>query len=214
MLAPKRFVLRCCAAMALSWLAMQAHAAQVLSVQVTRDGARFLIGMHMAIDAPPPAVFRALQDYSAMMRFNPDLRAVRVQPTGRAGSVRLFTTIHACVLVFCKTMHQEQIMTAVSSTDGGALEAELLPYGSDFKAGHARWTVTACDSARSIACLDARIELVPAFWVPPVIGPWALRREMAEEARRTSVGLEVVARGSRSRAAQVTRAARAAHPDR
>jgi hypothetical protein len=176
-------------------------------VQVTRDGARFLIGMDIAIDASPPAVFRALQDYSAMMRFNPDLRAVRVQPTGAAGSVRLFTTIHTCVLVFCKTMHQEQIMTALTNTDGGVLEAELLPYGGDFKGGHARWTVAACASGRSMTCLDAKIELLPAFWVPPVIGPWALRREMAEEARRTSVGLEVVARVSRAQAAQMTRRA-------
>jgi hypothetical protein len=174
---------------------------------VTRDGARFLIGMNIAIDASPPAVFRALQDYSAMMRFNPDLRAVRVQPTGRAGSVRLFTTIHTCVLVFCKTMHQEQIMTAVTNTDGGVLRAKLLPYGGDFKAGHARWTVMPCAGAQSMTCLDARIVLLPAFWVPPVIGPWALRREMAQEARRTSVGLEVVARASRARAAQMDPAA-------
>lgn len=206
MVLPKRLILRCCAAIALSWFAVPAHAAQVLSVQATRDGTRFVIGMHIAIDAPPPAVFRALQDYSAMMRFNPDLRAVRVQPTGSAGSVRLFTTIHTCVLVFCKTMHQEQIMTAVTGTDGGVLEAQLLPRG-DFKAGHARWTVAACPGARPMACLDARIELVPAFWVPPIIGPWVVRRQMAEEARRTGGGLEVVARQLRAQAMQMPPAA-------
>lgn len=183
-------------AIPLAWFAMQAHAAQVLEVQVARDGAGFLIGMHIAIDAPPPSVFRALQNYSAMMRYNPDLRAVRVQSTGVSGRVRLFTEIHTCVLVFCKTMHQEQVMTAIADADGGVLEAELLPRGGDFKAGHARWTVSPCRSTRAMSCLDARIELVPAFWVPPVIGPWVLRRTMAEEARRTSAGLELIARGS------------------
>jgi hypothetical protein len=189
-------------AIALSWFAVQAHAAQVLDVQVTRDGARFVIGMHVAIDAGSAAVFRALQDYSAMMRYNPDLRSVRVQSTGVRGRVRLFTAVHTCVLVFCKTMHQEQIMTAIPGANGGVLEAELLPHGGDFKSGSARWTVRACGSAASITCLDARIELVPAFWVPPVIGPWVLRRKMAEEARRTSAGLEAMARGS---SAQVDR---------
>lgn len=207
MVETRRGILRFCAAVALWWFAMQAHAAQVLDVHVTRDGERFVIGMHIGIDASPPAVFRALQDYPAMMRFNPDLRAVRVQPTGTAGGVRLFTTIHTCVLVFCKTMHQEEIMTALATTGGGVLEAELLPYGGDFKGGHARWTVAACAGARSMTCLDARIELLPAFWVPPVIGPWALRREMAQEAQRTSVGLEVVARGSRAQATQIPRSA-------
>jgi hypothetical protein len=183
-------------AVALSWLAVQAHAAQVGDVQVTRDDGRFLISMHIAIDASPPAVFRALQDYSAMMRYNPDLRTVRVQGTGVPGRVRLFTAIHTCVLVFCKTMHQEQLMTAIVGTDGGVLEAELLPRGGDFKAGSGRWTVRACPTVTSMTCVDAEIELVPAFWVPPVIGPWVVRRKMAEEARRTSLGLERVARTS------------------
>src|SRR5215469_6041807 len=148
-------------ALVLSCFAMQGHAAQVLDVQVTRDGTRFLIGMHITIDAPPPAVFRALQDYSAMMRYNPDLRSVRVQATDIPGRVRLFTAVHTCVLVFCKTMHQEQIMTAVVDANGGVLEAELLPHDGDFKGGSGRWTVGACPTLASLTCLDVRIELVP-----------------------------------------------------
>ena len=42
--------------------------------------------------------------------------------------------------------------------------------------------------------MDIRIELVPAFWVPPVIGPWVIRRKIDEEARRTGTGLERTAR--------------------
>ncbi|MDE2264016.1 MAG: SRPBCC family protein [Gammaproteobacteria bacterium] len=207
MVLPRRLKLRFCAAMALAWFALQVHAAQVFAVHVSHGGTRFVIGMHIGIDASPPAVFRALQDYSAMMRYNPDLRAVRVQRTAIPGRVLLFTTVHACVLIFCRTMHQEQIMTAVTGADGGVLEAELLPRGGDFRSGSARWTVKPCPLARSVTCLDVRIELVPAFWVPPVIGPWALRRQMAEEARRTSAGLEIVARSSSFQAARWPRTA-------
>ena len=189
-------------ACAMSWFATQAQAAQVLDVHVTRDGGRFVIGMHITIDAPPPTVFRALQDYSAMMRYNPDLRSVRIQSTAVPGRVRLFTAVHTCVLIFCKTMHQEQIMTAVADADGGVLEAELLPRGGDFKAGSGRWTVGPCPGPTTAAetCLDARIELVPAFWVPPIIGPWVIRRKMVEEANRTGAGLELVAQASHSHA--------------
>jgi len=181
--------------------AVSAPAAEVSGVQVARSGARFLIDMHIAIDAPAPAVFRALQDYAAMARYNSDLRAVRVELTPAAHRVRLFTTIHTCVLVFCKTMHQEQIMTATASADGGTLDAELLPYGGDFKGGRGLWVVKPCPTARGVTCLDVRIELVPAFWVPPVIGPWVLRRKMDEEAHRTGNGLEQTARGFMERPA-------------
>jgi Polyketide cyclase / dehydrase and lipid transport len=180
--------------MALSWAAVSAHAAQVLGVQVTRADHRFLIDMQIRIAAPPQAVFRALQDYPAMPRYNPDLRAVRVEPTAVPGRVRLFTTVRACVLVFCRTMHQEEVMTATSDVRGGVLEAKLLAHSGDFKGGRGRWTVRACPAAPGASCLDVRIALRPAFWVPPVIGPWILRRKMEEEARRTSAGLESVAR--------------------
>ena len=177
----------------LLWIALSAaHAAQVSGVRVTRDGTSFLIDMHIAIDEPPRAVFRALQDYPAMARFNPDLRSVRVQPTGVPDRVRLFTAVRTCVLIFCKMMHQEQIMTATAGADGGTLHADLV--SGDFKGGYGLWIVRPCRANGARSCMDIRIELVPAFWVPPLIGPWVIRRKMEEEARRTSAGLEQTAR--------------------
>jgi hypothetical protein len=174
--------------------AASAQAAQVSGVRVARHGERFLIDMHIAIHAPAPVVFRALQDYAAMARYNPDLRAVRVEPTPAPDRVRLFTTIHTCVLVFCKTMRQEQIMTATAIADGGTLHAELLHYG-DFKSGRGVWIVKPCPTAQTVTCLDVRIELVPAFWVPPVLGSWVVGRKMNQEAHYTGNGLEQTARG-------------------
>ena len=179
---------------ALACAAGCADAAQVLGVTVMRDGGRFLIEMRIRIAAPPAAVFRALEDYAAMPRYNPDLRAVRVEPTGVSGRVRLFSTVHLCVLVFCKTLHQEEIMTATTNAQGGRLEARLLAHGGSFKGGRGLWTVGTCPGALAAAsCLKVQIELIPAFWVPPIIGPWVIRRQMEEEARRTSVGLEQMA---------------------
>lgn len=179
--------------------AVSAQAAQVSGVHVARSGERFLINMHIAINAPAPAVFRALQDYAAMARYNPDLRAVRVEHTPAPDRVRLFTTIHTCVLVFCKTMRQEQIMTAAASEDGGTLNAELLSYG-DFKAGRGVWIVKPCPTTPTVTCLDVRIDLVPAFWVPRVLGSWVVSRKMNEEAHYTGDGLEQTARGLMSQA--------------
>jgi hypothetical protein len=173
--------------------AISAHAAEVSGVQVARDGERFTIDMHIAIHAPAPAVFRALQDYAAMARYNPDLRAVRVERTAASDRVRLFTTIHTCVLIFCKTMRQQQLMTATANPNGGTLRARLLHYG-DFKSGRAVWIVKPCSVGMGLTCLDVTIELVPAFWVPPVLGAWVISRKMNEEASRTGDGLEQTAR--------------------
>ncbi len=176
----------------LSFGSLQADAAQVLSVQVGRDDQRFRIDMHIAIDAAPREVFRALQDYSAMARYNPDLRAVRIEPTSAPDRIRLFSTIHTCVLLFCKTMHQEQLMTATASANGGLLQAELIPQSGAF-GGQGQWIVKPCRAQRTSACVDIELVLVPQFWVPPVIGPWLIRHTMYEEAQRSTQGLEQVA---------------------
>ena len=174
-----------------------ARAAQVLGVRVTREQARFLIGMRIVFDAAPARVFAALRDYPAMVRYNPDLRAVRVETTSEPDRVRLFTTVHTCVLLFCKTVRQQQLMTASASADGGGgiLQAQLIPQRGAFE-GHARWTVEPCRANRSPTCMDVRIVLVPLFWMPPVLGPWLIRRKMQQEAQLTSRGLERIAHGA------------------
>lgn len=179
--------------LALLCLPVQVHAAQVLGVQVRREGGQFQIGMEVAIDAPPPAVFRALTDYPALPRYSHSIRTVRVKPTGDPNREQLYTTMHVCVLFFCRTMREEQIMTATATRTGGVLRATLVSQGSAFRSGHGSWTVKPCAAARNTACMDVRLELVPAFWVPPVIGPWLIRRRMYAEARRTSVALQRLA---------------------
>ncbi len=178
---------------ALLCLAPQAHAARVLSVAVHRQGSVFLIGMRLRVAAPPAAVFRALQDYAALPRYTADVRSVRTVPLGPPGRVLLFTIVHSCVLFFCKTMHLEQRMTAMPDAHGGVLRSVLLTPGSDFREGRGRWTVRACNTRRAHSCLEVRIRLVPDFWVPPLIGPWLIRRSLREQARLAAAGLQRLA---------------------
>ena len=174
-------------------LVRPACAEQILAVHVSRHGSHFVIALRIALAVPPAAAFAALQDYTAMPRFNPDLRRVRVEPTARPGRVRLFVTVHACVLIFCKTLHQEQIVTATPEPQGGRMSARLVPQGGDFRSGQASWWVHPCATVNAPSCLQIRIALQPAFWVPPLIGPWILQRKLYREARRSSRGIEQIA---------------------
>ena len=190
---PPRRCLALALALVVAGLPAPAWAARILSVHASRHGSHFAIAVRMALDAPPWAVFAALQDYAAMPRYNPDLRRVRIVPTAQPHRVRLFATVHACVWIFCKTLHQQQIMTATPDARGGVLRAALVPHGGDFRSGRARWTVRPCRDGPAPTCLDMQLELQPAFWVPPLIGAWIIRHKMYQEARRSGVGLERVA---------------------
>ena len=166
-----------------------ARGAQVLGVQASRDGNHFQIGMQIVLAAPAAAAFVALRDYPAMRGYDPELQAIRVETTANPDHVRLFLTIHTCMLFFCKTIRQEQLMTATADADGGVLQADFVPAAGAFR-GEGTWHLRACPRDPARTCMALRLELEPLFWVPPVIGPWLVRKKMAEEALQISSGLE------------------------
>ena len=149
--------------------------------------------MRITLREPPWAVFAALQDYTALPHYNPDIRRVRIEPAGRPGRLRVATTVHACVLFLCKTLRQTAVMTVTAAVDGGVIRAVIVPGQGDFHSGQARWRVSHCPTGRDPACLHVRMTLRPAFWVPPLIGAWLLRRKLTEEARRSIGGIEQLA---------------------
>ena len=55
------------------------------------------------------------------------------------------------------------------------IDALILPRGSDFRRGRAHWRLKVSGDA-TLMHFDA--ELVPDFYIPPLIGPWLIRREM------------------------------------
>ena len=193
-MSPHAVKLSCCSVAVLLGLGITsaARAAQVLSVQAMRRGAAISIDLRLALDAPAPAVFRALRRYDAIGRYEPDLRAMRIETTADPNRVRLFLTLHSCVLLFCKTLRQQQIMTASPRRDGGVLQAEFVPANGAFR-GTGRWVVAACSAGAGRTCMDVHIDLVPLFWLPPMIGRWLIRRKMYEQALHISNGLEQLA---------------------
>lgn len=166
------------------------YAAAVRSVVVDRHGDRFHIVMSMQAKAPSQAVFKALQDYPALPRYNPEVRQVTIQHRDGPWRVELTTVVHSCVLFFCKTLVQPQLAVATPRADGGDLAIQFLP-GGDFRSGHALWQVRSRDGGSSIT---ATIDLQPDFWMPPLIGTFILRQKMTDEAQTTVTGLEAEAR--------------------
>jgi hypothetical protein len=176
-------------------LASTSQAAQVLSVHVSHHHSQFVVRIHVRIDASPPAVFHALQDYRAVSRYNPNLRLDRIQRSSNPDRVRLYTTLHACVLFFCKTLRQEQLIEVHRTAHGGVLQATLIRPLNDFKSAVGHWIVGPCTAHPSTTCMRIRFAFVPRFWIPPLIGPWIIREHARAATRRTSIGLQKLALG-------------------
>ncbi len=164
-----------------------AQAAQITLASAEREGQRYGVQVEALLAAPPADVRRLLTDYSHLGRINPSIKSSEVLPSARPGIARVRIVSQVCVWVYCKRLHQVQDM---SESDGGVLEATVLPQASDFRYGHARIALRAVPGGTAFSMHG---ELEPDFWIPPFIGPWLIKRKLLEEAQVTIEHLERVA---------------------
>lgn len=162
-------------------------AAQVDAVTVTDRDDGFSIVFDAVVDAPAPQVYKVLVDFARIGKLNPTITAVSVDatPTGRGDRVR--SVIESCVWFFCRQIVQVEDVT---KPDANTIVANIVPGAGDFKSGSCLWRVT---KEGPHTRLHYEATRVADFWIPPVIGPWAIRRTMREQLEFSVMALERLA---------------------
>jgi len=162
-----------------------AAAGDILESSVTHADGRYDLAIRARIDAPSDAVYRAITDYSNLAAINPDIEVSELLETNAAGVYSVRTVINVCILVFCKQVEQLQHVTHM---DADTIEAVIVPEGSDFRSGFARWQLSSPTAATTELQFAETFE--PDFWVPPVIGPWLIQRKLVREVTETAAYIE------------------------
>jgi hypothetical protein len=162
------------------------EAAQIQSIAVEHSDGRYRVRMHVLLDVTAARAYAAFADPHNLVAINPDVQDAHLLADGS-----LYTQVRTCAGPFCKTLRQQQQMRYSARGDGGHIWAQVVPEHSDLRSGTAQWEFSALGEH---AQLDFEAELEPAFWIPPLIGPWLLENSMRAEAQRTSLGIEQVAR--------------------
>lgn len=162
-----------------------AAAGEILESSVAHADGHYDLAIRARIDAPQDAVYRAISDYSNLAAINPDIEVSELLGTDAAGVSTVHTIIHVCILFFCK--HVEQLQQ-VTSPDANTIEAVMIPAGSDFRSGSARWRLSSPTAVTTELEFSETFE--PDFWVPPVIGPWLIERKLVREVMQTSLSIE------------------------
>jgi hypothetical protein len=164
------------------------RAAQVEHLEIERAGDDYKVSLRAVLDAPLAQVWYVLTDYARFHEVSPAIKESEILEERDARTHLVRTRASACVLIFCKETRQVQTMRQQAL---GELAVNVDPAQSDFEFGQAEWHLVA-DAGFTRLHFEARIR--PAFWVPPLIGPWAIRHVLREEARATCDGLERLAR--------------------
>jgi len=163
-------------------------AGQVLESRVDYDGDVFEMSAVALIDAPPGQVLGALTDYQHLSQVNPDIIESEILLVYSPTRHRVRSLLKTCILFFCKRIHQVQDITQVSDR---VIEAVNLPEGSDFEYGTMRWELAEQGDATRMH-FDAQLK--PAFWVPPLIGSWLVKRKLVREITASTFMIEANAR--------------------
>jgi hypothetical protein len=167
-----------------------AQAAQIDRLDVSKsDDDRYQVTMDVRLDAPAARAYAVFSDPAMLPAINPAVKVARIVG-GVSPTFDLYTEVYVCAALFCRTLKQTQKMQLAPASSGGRIVADVQPAVSDFSYGHAEWVFSG-DGPSSALHFTMQVE--PAFWVPPVIGPWLIARSLRAEAERTSAGIEKAA---------------------
>jgi len=185
------------AGLVLSGVMLPACAARIDDLQVVHSDARYRISMDVHLEVPAARAYAAFTDYARLPEINPAVKLIRIYQPNTADTL-LYSEVRVCVALLCKTLRQTQRMSAQSAIDGGRLIADVVPIvdgiaSGDLRFGHAEWLFSTDAHDPRTTHLRLTMELEPAFWVPPLIGPLLIEHSLRDEAIRTSAGIERLA---------------------
>lgn len=165
--------------------AVRTRAGEVLLTEVTHDDGRYTVRFDVRIAAPRDRLAFYLTDYANYAEYFDSVTASRVE--WRSEASRVFLTLSSCILFFCRSV---RITKDVHTAPDGAIVGRIIPAESDFEEAEERWRVIAENGSTR---LRYESELVPAFYVPPLIGPWLIRYKIRDVLATNAEKLERLA---------------------
>ena len=165
-----------------------AAAVNILDLEITHSERTYFVTFDVLLDAELADIRELLSDYRQWPRLTDTLSESQLLRTFPDGRQRIRLRFHSCVLFFCKTI--QQIKDVVIHANGDIVTT-MVPEHSDFASGRERWRIRA---EQNRTRLQYHAVLVPAFRVPPLIGPWTLKSRLRHTLIGTAKKLEVLAK--------------------
>jgi carbon monoxide dehydrogenase subunit G len=166
------------------------QAAETVEVQVEREDGVYHIYFEILIDAPRDRVYEIMTDYANLQELSPGIVSSELLSGDAGGEARVDITLKPCVWVLCKTLRK---VSTVTLNAYGAIVYTTVPESSDFKKGKEQVIVKESQiPGQTRVTYSAR--LVPDFFVPPLIGPWLMRKHIVQNLSVSNSRVEKLAR--------------------
>ena len=164
-----------------------ASATDIQRIEATHDDDRYKLTFEVVLSAARDKVWNIMTDYDQLPRVSKVIVESRILKQDDENRHRVGVTLRACVLIFCKTMKNVVDILARPKDD---IVVTGVPALSDFRYSVEHWQVSA-EGANTR--LHYTAEMVPDFFVPPLIGPWMVKYFLKREITATAIQVEALA---------------------
>ena len=161
-------------------------AGEVLDSHVGTHEGHYLLRIDMLIDADTERVHQLLTDYAHLDQLSPSITRSEVLDSNPP-NYRLRVTTDGCMLFFCRELVQVQ---EVSELNDGYILVRVVPEMSDFAYSRNMWRIRTQKNQTRVTYSS---DLVPGFWIPPLIGTSMFKHKLLEETRLLIENLERLA---------------------
>ena len=164
-------------------------AAEIRSLEFTREEDRYHVVSDVFMEAPPKAVYDVLIDYENFHRLSSAFIETRFIEPIVDGRGLVFLHMEVCVLFYCKDV---KLVEEIRVEPGMRVEVTILPEQSDLNYGWSSWDVS---SAEGGSLVRYELRMQPGFWIPPVIGPMIMKSVARSRGLRAARRVEAIAAG-------------------
>jgi hypothetical protein len=172
-------------------LAVAASSATLDELEITHSRGRYELSAYTYLAAPAPEIYAVLLDYedNRFSRISSAYKESRYLEPDTDGTPIVYTLMEGCVLHFCRSLRRVERLEIAEPT---FIRTTLVPERSDFDYATSEWTLEPVEGGTQVTY---ELVMKPAFWVPPVVGPWLLKRRLREGGVRALTRIERLAQG-------------------
>jgi len=164
------------------------RSAELRDVQIELKDERYHLFSETYLDVSREALYEVLTDFEQFKKFTSAIVEARNTEPNEYGQPGFYTRMEGCVLLFCKSLIRNGYLILIPRLE---ITAISIPEESDFKYSRERWQLIDFGDG-TIMIYD--FEMEPAFWVPPVIGPFVIQRALRSGAERAVDRIEKLAK--------------------
>jgi len=162
--------------------------ADLLEIEVEREENVYNMNSVSWLDVNPELLYEILANHDLFTKFTSAVVESRNVEADEEGRPQFFSRFEGCVVLFCKSFVRNGYLELQPHSE---LIAIVHPENSDFKHSRERWTL---QPEKGGTRMTYEFEMIPDFWVPPVIGPFYIKRALKRGGEKAVDRIEALAK--------------------